>query len=94
MITAIHLVADNIKQLTPYQPGKTIAEIQRAHGLRHVVKLASNENPLGPSPAVLSAIANAPFAVSQYPEDQAPQLRERLSQQLGVASHQITFGAG
>ena len=52
------LVSKNIEELTPYPPGKPIEELEREYGIRGSIKLASNENPLGPSPRAVKAIRN------------------------------------
>lgn len=83
-----------IEKIKPYQPGKTTAEIQREYGIDYIVKLASNENPFGISPKVKSVLSQQLSEVARYPEDQAPELRNRLSENLKVTPKQITFGAG
>ncbi len=62
------LAFEPINGLFPYQPGKPIDELQRELGLDNIVKLASNENPLGPSDAVKRAIQNSLGDISQYPD--------------------------
>lgn len=79
-----HAVRPEVLRLKPYVPGRPIAEVQRAYHLTHVVKLASNENPLGPSPAAVSAMCSTAPAVHQYPEVTAQALRERLAAQTGL----------
>lgn len=73
-----------VTQLKPYSPGKPIWEVQREHGLTNVVKLASNENPLGPSPRALEAIARLLPELHRYPDVQAAELKEKLAVRLGV----------
>ena len=70
------LVPKAIKQLKPYTPGRPIAEVQRELGLDRVVKLASNENPWGPSPRALAAIGAAAEGLHRYPDMMARDLRE------------------
>ncbi len=65
-----------ILNLTPYVPGKPIEEVKRELGLDDVVKLASNENPLGPSPLALEAMKAALDNVAQYPEGSCFELRQ------------------
>ncbi len=83
-----------LAHLRPYQPGKPLAELERELGIRDAIKLASNENPLGPSPRALAAIRAALPDLALYPEGGAPVLRERLAAKLGVAADQILPGNG
>ena len=82
-------------KLTPYQPGRPVADVMRERGVSNVVKLASNENPLGCSPAALKAL-NAPEAemLSRYPDSAAGALRAELAQALGVGAKNILAGNG
>jgi histidinol-phosphate aminotransferase len=86
--------APHIAGLRPYQPGKPIAEVQRELGLTDIVKLASNENPLGPSPRAVRAISQALGDVGLYPEGSCPRLRAALARKLGVAGDSLVFGNG
>ena len=65
---------EQIRQLHPYTPGKPVEELERELGIRDAIKLASNENPLGPSPAVISPISagSVPPLVSQRTTHRAP----------------------
>ena len=83
-----------IRGLSPYQAGKPIEELQRELGLDHIVKLASNENPLGPSPRVLEACAQTAQSVTLYPDSNGFELKRALSERFGVAPEQITLGNG
>ena len=83
-----------INDLIPYQPGKTVSEIQRTYGLNSVVKLASNENPLGCSPKAQLAAQNACHDLASYPEDEAPKLKQTLAELLSIETNQLTLGAG
>ncbi|MBU2789969.1 histidinol-phosphate transaminase [Acidithiobacillus caldus] len=83
-----------LAQLRPYQPGKPLAELERELGIRNAIKLASNENPLGPSPLALAAIDQALPSLALYPEGGAPQLRAALAAGLGVDPRQLIFGNG
>ena len=85
-------VHDNIKTLKTYQPGKTIAEVKRTHGLEHVVKLASNENPLGPSPKVKQTLIEHLNDLSLYPEDAAPELKQALADYTGTSTDNLVLG--
>ncbi len=59
---------NNLLKIKPYQPGKPIDEVKRELGLKSVIKLASNENPYGPSPKVRAAIAQAVKEINRYPD--------------------------
>src|ERR1700687_4036369 len=62
------LANEHILGIAPYEPGKPIEELERELGLTDVIKLASNENPRGPSPKVLAAIAAAAAELTRYPD--------------------------
>ncbi len=85
-----------VRALRPYQPGKPIAELAREQGLSAdmIVKLASNENPLGPAPSVLTAIKSAFADLSRYPDANGFALKAALSEKLGVEPARITLGNG
>jgi histidinol-phosphate aminotransferase len=83
-----------IKSLRPYQPGKPIDELQREYGVSDVVKLASNENPLGPSPVVLAALQNKFAELARYPDGNGFELKQALAARHGVDTAQITLGTG
>ncbi len=88
------LAVEPINGLFPYQPGKPIDELQRELGLDNIVKLASNENPLGPSDVVKEAIQSAIKDVSLYPDGNGFYLKKALSEKLGVTTDMITLGNG
>lgn len=88
------LVRQNILKVKQYIPGKPIEEVKRELGLKEVVKLASNENCLGPSPKALSAIRKALKDINRYPDSSSFYLREKLSEYLGVAEPEMIFGNG
>ncbi|WP_159884690.1 histidinol-phosphate transaminase [Paenibacillus puerhi] len=83
-----------LEQLKPYSPGKPIWEVQRELGLEHVVKLASNENPLGPSPKAIAAIQAALPDIHRYPDAQAAALRETLADALELSPCQLIITNG
>ncbi len=83
-----------VKNLTPYTPGKPIEEVQREFGLTDIVKLASNENPLGPSPKAVAAMCKCAANVGLYPDNDWYLLRRALSAKLGLPSSQIVLGHG
>jgi len=83
-----------IAALAPYQPGKPIAELERELGISGAVKLASNENPLGPSPRAIEAVQRALAGVHRYPDGASFALRSKLVERLAVAPEQLVFGCG
>lgn len=85
----------NIQEISPYVPGKPIDEVRRELGLKgEILKLASNENPLGPSPLALRALRSGVKQVHLYPDDGCFLLGKRLATHLGVAEDQLIFGNG
>lgn len=84
----------NIKKIAPYQPGKPITEVARELGLPvdSIIKLASNENPLGMSPKARAAVAEAIEGLARYPDDF--ELKAALANHCGVDSNQIVLGNG
>ena len=88
-----HAVA-GVRALHPYQPGKPISELERELGIGDIAKLASNENPLGPSPAALEAVRAAADEVWLYPDGNGFALKEKLAAKHGVELDQITLGNG
>lgn len=83
-----------LDKIVPYQPGKPIEEVKRELGLKKVYKLASNENPIGPSPAVLKAVRQAAKDINRYPDGGCFYLRQALSSKLSVDPENIVFGNG
>jgi histidinol-phosphate aminotransferase len=83
-----------IRDLPTYQPGKPVEELERELGIRGAVKMASNENPMGPSPLALEAATRAMTRAHLYPIDDAFYLRRALAERLGVAPGALIFGAG
>ncbi|OZA25685.1 MAG: histidinol-phosphate transaminase [Hydrogenophilales bacterium 17-61-9] len=95
-MTCFGLAPDYVRAIAPYQPGKPISELAREFGLAEgdIVKLASNENPLGPSPMALAAAQDALYGMALYPDGAGFALKARLSGKLGVAANQIVLGNG
>ncbi len=83
-----------IKGINPYIPGKPVSELQREIGLKRISKLASNENPLGVSFQVSSAIQNELSEISRYPDGSAFYLKNELARFLDVEVNQISVGNG
>ena len=75
----------HLSKISPYQPGKPIEEVKRELGLDKIVKLASNENPFGPSPKAASAMRQAIRQVGRYPEGSCSYLRKALAKRIGVS---------
>ncbi len=88
------LFRSELETLKKYVPGKPIEEVKREYGLTDIVKLASNENPLGPSPKAQAAIVEAAKQVHIYPDGAAADLREKLAQFYGISADMIMFGNG
>ena len=80
--------------LIPYEPGKPVEEVQRELGLDRVVKLASNEGPLGPFPQALAAMERAARELNRYPDGGAYRLRTALAERHGVRFEEIAVGSG
>jgi len=88
------LAAPGVRELQPYQPGKPIEELEREYGLSNVIKLASNENPLGPSPRALEAARSTLTDMARYPDGNGFALKAALAARHGVQPAQITLGNG
>src|SRR2546428_1444462 len=80
--------------MTPYDAGKPLTELAAELGLPELVRLSANENPLGPSPHVLDAIAGEAARVPLYPDGGAVALRDALARRLGVRPGQLVVGNG
>lgn len=94
---ALHPSLNPALQFLPvYQPGRPIEEVARELGLTaaHIIKLASNENPLGPSPAALAAMEKVLKELHLYPDGNAFYLKQKLAQKLRVAPEHIILGNG
>ncbi|MGZ4107003.1 MAG: histidinol-phosphate transaminase [Tumebacillaceae bacterium] len=87
-------VRKNLFDIDPYVPGKPISEVKKEYGLSEVTKLASNENPLGPSKKAQEAIIAALPDLHRYPDGGAVTLKEALSEAHGVPTEQILVGNG
>lgn len=88
------LLLSRFAGLAPYEPGRPIASVTRELGLTDVIKLASNENPLGPSPLALLAAQKTLAQAALYPESSAPELKAALFSRFGVPLDAITVGNG
>jgi histidinol-phosphate aminotransferase len=85
-----------IQAISPYIPGKPISDLAREFGLDEasIIKLASNENPLGPSPSVVAAIGRAAAEATRYPDGAGFDLKDALAKRFGVTQEQIVLGNG
>lgn len=92
--TIYQLAGSGVQQLVPYQPGKPVTELQRELGLEKIIKLASNENPLGPGPKAVAAIQSALPELARYPDGSGFELKHALSAKHNLATEQITLGNG
>ena len=88
------LILPHLTQLTPYQAGKPLEELERELGLTDAIKLASNENPLGPSPLAVAAIREHLATLHRYPDSHAYYLKADLARHLGLAPQQLILGNG
>jgi histidinol-phosphate aminotransferase len=96
MTDFLALAQPGVQQLSPYVPGKPVDELARELDLdpASIVKLASNENPLGPSPKALEAIRGELAELTRYPDGNGFELKSRLAARCGVQINQVTLGNG
>jgi histidinol-phosphate aminotransferase len=92
MIERLH--REVLEQILPYVPGKPIEEVERELGIGDVVKLASNENPLGPSPLAVAAVVHHIGKAHRYPDGAGYYLRQKLAAYLGIPADYIVLGNG
>lgn len=88
------LTRKSIEELKPYVPGKPIEELRRELGIKEPVKLASNENPLGPSPLAVQAIIENINKINRYPDGRGYILKKRLGESLSLDEENIILGNG
>ncbi len=88
------MVLPEVAAINPYEPGKPIEEVQRELGIGEPVKLASNENPLGPSPRAVKAIRDALSELHRYPDGSSHVLRHKIAARHGVEAERIFMGSG
>jgi len=93
-IDILQLANPGVRTLAPYVPGKPVEELERELGIQGAIKLASNENPLGPSPKALAAARAELADIARYPDGGGFALKRALAAKLGVAMEQITLGNG
>ena len=90
----LELATAGVQKLTPYQPGKPVEELERELGISDSIKLASNENPLGPSRLALDAIEKNVSSINYYPDGGGYALSDKLAQKHQVDASNITLGNG
>lgn len=90
----IDQVPDYIRSLVPYAPGKPMEEVEREYGIEGSVKLASNENPLGPSPRAVKALQERLHQLHLYPDGDCFYLKQGLAAKLGISPERLIFGNG
>ena len=88
------LAVNGVRRLVPYIPGKPIEELERELGLANIIKLASNENPLGPGDKALAAIQSALSNLTLYPDGNGFNLKNSLAKKYGIGIDRITLGNG
>ncbi|WP_447970508.1 histidinol-phosphate transaminase [Nitrospira sp. M1] len=88
------IVHPNISSLVPYSPGKPLDELERELGITNAIKLASNENPLGPSPKAQAVLAEGVATLNRYPDGGAHYLRRALAERWKVSADQLIVGNG
>lgn len=88
------VISEHILSIPPYSPGKPIAELQRELGVIKAVKMASNENPLGPSPMAIRALEEQARGAHVYPESFAPELRAALASRYSLPNDAVILGNG
>lgn len=96
-VRSIHmnsLTHEGVEDLIPYPPGKPIEELERELGIQGSIKLASNENPLGPSPRAVQAIMDKLQGLHRYPDGSGHYLKTRLSEKFGLPIERIILGNG
>ena len=87
-------VSDAIRSIKPYVPGKPLKELERECGITDSIKLASNENPLGPSPMAVDAIKEGMTDLNRYPDGSGHELIKKLADKFGVSPGNIIIGNG
>ncbi len=93
-MNVVDRVPEYIRKLVPYQPGKPIEEVEREYGIANSVKLASNENPLGPSPKAIQAMRDKLEQLHLYPDGDCFYLKSALANKLGIDAERLIFGNG
>ena len=93
-LAILRAVEPQVLRIRPYQPGLPQAEVRRRYHLDEVIKLASNENPLGPGSLARRALAQSLEGLERYPEGDAPVLKQVLAEHLGIDTGRLVIGNG
>jgi histidinol-phosphate aminotransferase len=93
-VSFTELSAAGVQNLKPYEPGKPIGEVRREYGLDDVIKLASNENPWGPSPRAVEAIRETLGGLAVYPDGNGFELKQALAARHRLGAERMTLGNG
>jgi len=88
------IIPENIAAIIPYPPGKPLDELEREYGVRESIKLASNENPWGPSPKVVRALRSELLNLHRYPDGSCYYLTKAIASKIGVDTEEIVIGNG
>lgn len=88
------LVRDTLLSIRPYVPGRPIKDVMKEYQVEHVIKMASNENPVGPSPKAITAIEDMLADLNRYPDGAAQDLRQALAAHVGVSDAAVFVGNG
>jgi len=94
IISPVDSAVPGVKRLAPYQPGKPIEELERELGISNAIKLASNENPWGPSPLAVAALRECSDQIGMYPDANGHALKGALGKQCHTSPARITLGNG
>lgn len=94
VVDPLSFAVPGVRGLRPYEPGKPIDELEREYGIRNAVKLASNENPLGPGPKAVAAIHDWLPELGRYPDGNGFALKRTIADKFAVAPEQLTLGNG
>jgi histidinol-phosphate aminotransferase len=93
-MSIVDQVPEYLRSLVPYAPGKPIEEVEREYGITGSVKLASNENPLGPSPRALKVLQEKLLQLHRYPDGDCFYLKHGLARKLNISPNTVLFGNG
>ncbi|MBW2604357.1 MAG: histidinol-phosphate transaminase [Deltaproteobacteria bacterium] len=87
-------IPDHILSIKPYTPGKPLEELEREYGIDDSIKLASNENPIGPSPMAVAAVKKSTMKLNRYPDGSGHDLIRKISDHIGFSPQHIVLGNG
>jgi histidinol-phosphate aminotransferase len=87
-------IPEYIQSIDPYVPGKPLEALEREYGISDSVKLASNENPLGPSPMAVAAIRQSLSTLHRYPDGAGHRLKQKIAEANGISPENVVIGNG